>query len=180
MPRAFVCVGSNIEPARHVLQAVVRLCGFARVVGVSTVYRTAAINRPEQPDYYNCVIDLDTELPPLEVKRLLNEVEQEMGRQRSRDKYAARCIDLDLVVYDGLVSSTPELTIPDPDILSRAFLAAGLCELAPTMVLPGSERSIGAVAAELGADELMPVPWYTKQLRQAVRAAMAARQDSGG
>lgn len=169
MARAFIGVGSNIDSERNVLLGIQRLAQHVRVAGVSTVYRTAPIGRPEQADYYNCVVAVETALPPLELSQLLHEIERELGRRRTDDRYAARCIDLDLIVYDDLVLHSAELKVPDPDILTRAFLAAGLCELAPTLVLPDSGRSVSEVAAELQTSGLTPLPSYTTRLREVVR-----------
>ena len=174
MARAFISVGSNIDPDRNVVEAVRRLVSHAKLSGISTVLRTAAVGRPEQADYYNCVIAVNTELPPMELKRLLNAIERDLGRLRTSDRWAARCIDLDLIVYGHLVSASPELTVPDPDILKRNFLAAGLCELAPTMQLPGWSRGVSSVAAELGTDGLTPLHAYTARLRAAVQAKTVA------
>ena len=90
MARAFISVGSNIDPGRNVLEAVRRLACHARLSGISTVFRSAAVGRPEQSDYYNCVIAVDTELSPIEFKRLLNGIERDLGRLRTSDKYADR------------------------------------------------------------------------------------------
>ena len=79
MARAFIGVGSNIDPERNVLLGIQRLAQHVRVAGVSTVYRTAPIGRPEQADYYNCVVAVETALPPLELSQLLHEIERELG-----------------------------------------------------------------------------------------------------
>lgn len=178
MAQAFVGVGSNIDPDRNVLEALRRLAGHTRIAGISTVYRTPALGRSEQADYYNCVLRVDTELAPVGLKRLLNRIESDMGRRRTCDKYAARNIDLDLLVYDDLVLATSELVIPDPDILSRAFLAAGLNELAPGMLLPRWGRTISAIAADLPTGSLRRLGAFTASLRAAIQGTSAGT-DSG-
>ena len=80
--------------------------------------------------------------------------------------YAARPIDLDLLLYDDLVIERDDLTLPDPHMLLRPFLAQGLYELAPELKLPGSDRSIAAVAAALSGKGMEPLPAFTERLRR--------------
>lgn len=167
MARAFIAVGSNIEPTDNVIAGIARLAQEVHVAGISTVYRTVALGRPGQPDYFNCVVEIQTELPPMEVKHdLLYPIEKHLGRERGNDKYAPRPIDLDLIVYADTVMDTEELRLPDPDILERPFLAIPLRELAPDLVLPAWGLSIAEVAARLPKDGLHPLEDYTRLLRR--------------
>jgi 2-amino-4-hydroxy-6-hydroxymethyldihydropteridine diphosphokinase len=169
MVRAFVSVGSNIGPENNVRSALHLLGEHAVVRAVSTVYVTEPIGPGNQPPFYNCVVEIETVLPPLDVKyRLLRRVEASLGRERTADRYAPRTIDLDLILYNDAVLTSDELTLPDPDILERPFLAAGLRELAPGLVLPGSGVSIEAVAARLPDETLMPLEHYTEQIRKEI------------
>ena len=162
--RAYVAIGSNIEPEANVRLALFKLAQQARLAGVSMVYRSAALGRPEQPPYFNCVAAIETRLPPLQLKHaLLRPIEQRLGRQRGADRYAARPIDLDLVAYGDLVLEKAELRLPDPDILERPFLAIPLCELAPELVVGG--RRIADIAAGMGEGGIEPMPDYSRQLR---------------
>jgi 2-amino-4-hydroxy-6-hydroxymethyldihydropteridine diphosphokinase len=163
--RAYVGVGANVEPAANVRRALAMLARRERLVSVSTVYRTAALGRPEQPDYYNCVVALDTETPPLVLQReVLREIEAALGRVRGPDRCAARPIDLDLLAYDDVLLHTEELTLPSPEIGERAFVALPLAELAPSLPLPaGSAAEVGAGFTAAG---MVPLPDYTALLRQ--------------
>lgn len=169
MTRAFVSVGSNIEPARHLNAAVRMLAGGARVTGVSTVYLTAPEGRPEQPRYYNCVVAVEVDAPPAVVKRsLLAPIERALGRTRGADRFAARTIDLDLIVYGDLVVSDIGMSLPDPLILQRPFLAAALCELEPRLVLPGMTVPLAEATADLDRGGMEPLHAFTAQLREEV------------
>ncbi len=169
MVRAYLSIGSNLEPAENVRKALLLLCTHVRITGLSTVYRTPAEGRPEQPDYYNCVAGIETDIPPLEFKlSVLRAIEGELGRSRTDDRFAARPIDLDLILYGDMIMKTPDLELPDPQILRRAFVAVPLQELSPHLVLPGSGRRIGEVAAQ-SVGEMMPLEGYTKQLREELR-----------
>ncbi len=170
MARAFVSIGSNIDPGENVRKAVRLLARQVRVLGISTVYLTEPVERPEQTPYYNCVLEIETALSPLELKRkVLRRIEEQLGRKRSEDKFAARTIDLDLILYDDLVLKTEGLTLPDPEITGRPFLAVPLHELAPELVLPGSRVPIADIAAGMKRNTMKPLAAYTDMLRGEVR-----------
>jgi 2-amino-4-hydroxy-6-hydroxymethyldihydropteridine diphosphokinase len=171
MARAFIGIGSNIDPAENVRAAIRSLARQARLVGISTVYLTEALGRPDQPPYYNCVVEVETDVPPAELKfGLLRSIENGLGRQRTEDRYAARAIDLDLLVYGDLVLDMEGMRLPDPDILQRPFLAIPLFELAPDMVLVGYGLRISKVAASLTQDGMQPLKDYTRSLRKELLA----------
>lgn len=166
MARAFIGIGSNIEPSKNVRAALRRLARQARVVGLSTVYRTDALGRPEHPSYFNCVAEIDTELSPSQVKHaMLRPIEDELWRTRTEDKYAPRTIDLDLIVYGELAMDDGDIRLPDPDILDRPFLAIPLAELAPNLVLAGHGLRIGDLAAVMARDGMKPLRDYSWLLR---------------
>ena len=167
MVRAFIGIGSNIEPERNVRAAVRNLAQQTRVTGISMVYCTDALDRPEQSPYFNCVVEIETEAPPSEVKHgLLRPIENRLGRKRSEDKYAPRTIDLDLIVYSDLAMDVEDIRLPDPEILERPFLTIPLFELAPDLVLAGYGLRIGEVAARLPQGGMRPLEDYTRLLRE--------------
>lgn len=168
MTQAFVSAGSNIGPERNIREAIRMLASRVRVLALSTVYLTEAIGRPEQPPYYNCVLAIETMLQPLELKQnVLAPIENELGRIRSADKYAARTIDLDLILYEGVTLRSDELILPDPDIPRRPFLIAALRELAPGIVLPGISLTAAEVALSKAAIKQLDA--YTDLLREELR-----------
>lgn len=167
MVRAFVSVGSNIDPARNVRAALGLLSARVRLSALSTVYLTAALGRPEQDPYYNCVVAIETDLAPHTLKHgVLRPIEDALGRRRTADKFAPRAIDLDLIAYGDLVLDEDGMRLPDPEILERPFLAVPLCELAPGWKVAGRNRAIEAVAAALGSAGMRALPDYTRRLRQ--------------
>ena len=134
---AYIAVGSNIEPEKNVPAAVAMLSREVRVLGVSQFYRTKAVERPEQGDYRNGVVKIATDLGPAELKHgVLRAIETKLGRVRSADRYAARTIDLDVILYRDLVLAQEDLVLPDAAIRTRAFVAVPLLEIAPDLVLP--------------------------------------------
>jgi 2-amino-4-hydroxy-6-hydroxymethyldihydropteridine diphosphokinase len=164
MARAFVSIGSNIDPARNVEAALRALARHVAVTGISTVYLTSAEGRPEQPSFYNCILEISAEINPLDLKfRVLRPIEAALGRERSSDKYAPRTIDLDLVLYGDLVMNEEGLVLPDPEIYRRSFLAVPLAELAPELILPGSDVRVSELARRFGP--MQPLESYTEGLR---------------
>jgi dihydroneopterin aldolase/2-amino-4-hydroxy-6-hydroxymethyldihydropteridine diphosphokinase len=169
MPRVFVGVGSNIDPERNVREALRLLRRRVPVAAISTFYRTDPEGRPEQPPFYNGVVEIATDIPPEELKRsVLRQIEDELGRRRTDDKYAPRTIDLDVLVYGDRVARSDEITVPDPQIESRAFLAVPLYELAPDLVMPGSGVPLRDVAATFEGHDMKPLIEYTEALREDV------------
>ena len=173
MTRAFIAIGSNIDPAANVRLAIQSLAQQTDLIGVSTVYRTDALDRPdapeprEQPPYYNCVVEIETGVPPLDLKQgLLRPIEDSLGRIRGDDKFAPRTIDLDLIVYGDMVVDDGGVTLPDPEIAERPFLAIPLFELAPGLVLAGSNRPIADIVLGMAQGGMQPLQEYTQRLRE--------------
>ncbi len=165
MVRAFVSIGSNIDPARNVRAALRALARQVELIGISTVYLTPAEARPEQPFFYNCIAEIRTETDPLHLKfQILRPIEAALGRIRTADKFAARTIDLDLVVYGDLQLDEDGLVLPDPEIYKRPFLAVPLAELVPDLVLPGSGLGISDLAPRF--EPMQPLQAYTDSLRK--------------
>lgn len=170
MAKAFISVGSNIDPAENVRRALELLSSHADITGISTVYLTPAEDRPDQPSYYNCVIEIETEMHPTEFKySILRAIEKALDRERTADKSAARPIDLDLILYEDMVIENEALTLPDPQISRRAFVALPLQELSPELRLPRSGVSIAEIAASLPPGGMKPLKQYTENLRKEIR-----------
>ncbi len=169
MARAFISAGSNIDPEKNVLSALRLLGMHARIRAISTAWLTEPIGMPGHPLFYNCVVEVETDLPPRELKiNVLRRIEAELGRAWMHDKYAPRTIDLDLILYDEVVTASGQLVLPDPDIATRPFLAAGIAELAPGLVLPGSGSIIDDIAARQSKTAMKPLADYTNLLRKEI------------
>ncbi len=169
MSRAFISVGSNINPEENVRKAILELSLRTRIIGVSTVYLTEPEGRRKEALFYNCVVEVDTVIPPEELKYMvLRGIEDDLGRRRVEDKFAERTIDLDLILYEDLILDTDRLKIPDPQILIRPFLVMPLKELRPGLRLPGSGLKIDDVAGKLKPGGMKPLESYTEGLRKEI------------
>ena len=167
MPYAYISIGSNINPAENVLESLRLLAQQVRIVNISTVYLTEAIDRPKQPKYYNNVIAIETQQSPADLKyNILRLIETKLGRERTEDKSAPRPIDLDILVYDDTVIDSPEIILPDPQILNRAFIAIPLYELAPNLLIPKYNILIKDIAVTMYTARMQPLEEYTQMLRK--------------
>lgn len=150
--QVFVTLGSNIEPEKNLPEAVRLLAERVMLLRASRVFRSAPVGSEGQPDFLNAAVLVETDLPPYNLKfNALRDIEQQLGRVRSADKFAARTIDLDLALYGDLVLDDPQggLTLPDPDILTRAHIALPLADLDPDFVHPVSGETLGQIAVRL-------------------------------
>ena len=147
--RAFVAMGSNIEPERHLPRAAARLTELGAVVAVSSVYQSAAVGPRPAPDFLNAALVVETDLDPRAIRSRLREIEANLGRLRTADRYAPRTIDLDLCLLGEIRLDDGVLTLPDPDVLERAYLARVLSELDAEHPYPGRGETLGDIARRL-------------------------------
>ncbi len=169
MTRAYVGLGSNIEPEANIRAAVRLLAEHEQVVAVSTFYGTEAIP-PGEPAFINGVLALETRRRPLALKLdVLREIEARLGRTRTADKNAPRTIDCDLLVYGDEVARAEGLVLPSPEIEARAFVAIPLYEIAPDLVLPGSRRRLADVCASVPPHPMVPLAELTGAVRRELK-----------
>jgi 2-amino-4-hydroxy-6-hydroxymethyldihydropteridine diphosphokinase len=133
--KAVVAVGANIgNPQEQMEIAVQLLRESTNVVAVSSFYKTAPVGGPDQPDYINAVVLIESELPAMELLSLLHGVEKSLGRERI-ERWGPRTIDLDLIQYGTLLSSADELILPHPRAHERRFVLEPWFEVEPQAIL---------------------------------------------
>jgi 2-amino-4-hydroxy-6-hydroxymethyldihydropteridine diphosphokinase len=138
--RCFIGLGSNIGDGPDIIRrALAKLAGdpAIEVMRVSSLYRSAAWGRTDQPDFTNAVAELATTLSAPRLLHQLLQLEADLGRTRDTGHWGPRLIDLDLLVFADQVFGTPELTIPHPRMHQRAFVLVPLLELEPGFEIPG-------------------------------------------
>lgn len=145
---AYLALGSNIRPEANLPAAVNLLAERGRVTAVSNVWESAAVGDPDQANFLNAAVLLNTPLSAEELKRtVLAEVERALGRVRDEtNKNAPRTIDVDLVLFNREVRCLGTGRLPDPDILRRPFLAVPLAEIDPGYVHPADGRTLEEIA----------------------------------
>lgn len=151
MSLAFIALGANLgDRARTLQSAVDRIGTLGKVQSISRVYETDPVGYLDQPQFLNAVLQLSTPPPPQTLLDRLLKIEAELGRVRTFAN-APRAIDLDLLLYDGEVTTTDRLILPHPRMLERAFVLAPLAEIAGDAVHPVTGWTITDHLAELGA-----------------------------
>lgn len=136
MTRAYLGLGANLgDRAGHLALARRRLQdGGVRLVSASRVEETAPVGDVPQPDFLNQVLEVDTDLAPDELLRVAKSIEREAGRRPGGVRWGPRELDIDILLYDGTVVETDDLTIPHPGIVDRKFIHRELAEINPTLV----------------------------------------------
>ncbi len=121
MNEAIIGIGSNIEAEKNIPQMLEILKMKVEVLKVSTMIRTKPIGIENQADYTNGAVRIQTIYNYTQLNTLLKNIEDEMGRDRSAPKFGPRCIDLDIVVWNG--------EIVDEDYYTRDFLQKSVQEI---------------------------------------------------
>ncbi|HEX7092016.1 MAG TPA: 2-amino-4-hydroxy-6-hydroxymethyldihydropteridine diphosphokinase [Longimicrobiales bacterium] len=142
MPTIYLGLGTNLgDRESNLREALRRLAELVRIEAVSSVYESEPVGFRAQPDFWNLVVRGQTELGPRALLGAIQEIERMMGRRPSF-RNAPRVIDIDILLYDDVELDLPELSIPHPRMLERAFVLRPLAELAPGLVYPRTGRTI--------------------------------------
>jgi len=148
MARVYVAAGSNIDPQANLSRAEVELARIFGVLQVSPWYRNAAMGFTGE-DFINFVFGFETVSSVHDTQARLREVEMRCGRPRNAPKWAARAMDLDILLYGDLVLHEPQLTLPRPDLLLRPYMLGPLADIAPQLRHPTAGRTIARLWAGL-------------------------------
>ncbi|MGQ0561521.1 MAG: 2-amino-4-hydroxy-6-hydroxymethyldihydropteridine diphosphokinase [Gemmatimonadota bacterium] len=136
----YLGLGTNLgERARNLTEALERIGRLARIDAVSSVYESEPVGYTEQPEFWNLVARITTDLPARQLMHELIAIEQAMGRERSF-RNAPRLIDIDNLLFDDVVTADADVEIPHPRMAERAFVLEPLLELAPGMTEPRTGR----------------------------------------
>ena len=165
MTRAFLGLGANIGNREENLRLALRwLSARCRIIAVSSLYGSPALvpeGAPPGPDFVNAVVEIETDLAPLELLAAAKEIERAIGR-RPAPRWSARPIDIDILLWDGEAIDEPELQVPHPHMHERAFVLVPLAEIAPDAALPSSGRTAGELAEDVdltGLEHLEGPEW---------------------
>lgn len=154
MPRAYLGLGSNLGDKVENLREAVMLIDEGpqtQVVAKSSLYATAPVGYLDQDDFVNGVIEIETELTPEELLALCQSVEQSLRRVRLI-RWGPRTIDVDVLLYEDVVSLDPVLTLPHPRMHERAFVLVPLSELNAGLEISG--KTVEAWLAGLDAVDI--------------------------
>lgn len=137
MYSAFLLLGSNEGNRLQFLTlAAKQIEAFAgKIVSRSSIYETDAWGKEGLPPHLNQALQLRTELEPIELLNKLQQIETQLGREKS-EKWGIRKIDIDIIYFEDFIIRRPQLQIPHPLMQRRRFVLTPLVEIAPTFLHP--------------------------------------------
>jgi len=143
-------LGSPGEIEAALREALDRLGETLGGLRVASLYRGAAVSPQPQPDFFNTAAIGNTALAPEVVLAIAKALELAAGRRTGR-RFGPRPLDIDLLLYGGLRSPAPELTLPHPRLTERRFVLAPLAEIAPELPIPPLGVTPGELLRQLPA-----------------------------
>jgi 2-amino-4-hydroxy-6-hydroxymethyldihydropteridine diphosphokinase len=154
--QVFIALGSNLgDRELNLLRGIAELGKIpgSRVTALSGFFETEAVEGPEQEDFVNAVVRLETSLSPRQLLTELQRIESEVFRRVRTLRWGPRTIDLDILFYGSLVLSGDDLIIPHPRLHERRFVLAPLAEIAPEFVHPLLNTSVAELLEKVGGNE---------------------------
>jgi 2-amino-4-hydroxy-6-hydroxymethyldihydropteridine diphosphokinase len=160
MPEAWLALGGNVGDSRAILDRAVAMLddgATIRLLARSSDYRTPAWGVTSQPPFVNLCIAADTSLTPRELLARTQAVERALGRDRAAEtRWGPRTCDIDILAYDDVRLSGPDLTLPHPLMFERAFVLVPLAEIAGAKPIAG--RSIAQALRALDTTGIEKLP----------------------
>jgi len=150
MHKVFVGIGTNLGNRHKNIEDTFKNLQFysLKIIKKSPVYETKPYGLKEQPNFLNCVVEIEVEVSPEELLKKFLKIEKEMGRER-KIPWGPRIIDLDILFYGNLVINEVNLKIPHPDIKNRFFVLKPLSDIAPRLVHPIFKKTIKQMLKDL-------------------------------
>jgi dihydroneopterin aldolase/2-amino-4-hydroxy-6-hydroxymethyldihydropteridine diphosphokinase len=152
---AYIAIGSNMGDKDKNLNSAIELINtsaFNKVTNISNFYETKPVGYVEQDEFLNGALEIKTLLSPRKLMQFLLEKEQDLKRERII-KWGPRSIDLDILLYDNLITSAEEIIIPHPRMHERLFVLKPLAEIAPYVMHPILNRRIIELASMLSESQ---------------------------
>lgn len=137
MAKAFLSIGSNINPETHIPEALRELEEMYGTLNISSIYETAAVGF-EGPTFHNLVVSFESHESAESIAASLKELEKKHGRSRDSQKFSSRTLDVDLILLGDTLKQTGPLKLPRAEITSYAFVLEPLAEIAPDLRHPVS------------------------------------------
>lgn len=150
MIRVYLALGSNLADPLHQVQSALNALAAipdTLLVATSSLYRTPPYGPPDQPDFLNAAVALDTRLDAESLLNHTQRIELEQGRVRKEHRWGPRTLDLDIMLFGEQILNTPRLTVPHYDMHNRAFMLLPLLEIAPELCLPDGTRLADILAS---------------------------------
>jgi len=148
--RVYIGLGSNLgNKINNLEKALIELKEIVKTEKVSSLYESEPWGYKQQDNFYNVVVEADTNLTPQELLHSLKEIELKLGRQEESVRWGPRVIDLDILLYGRKIIDLPGLKIPHSEIKNRVFVLLPLLELNPELTDPLSRKKFSEIAASI-------------------------------
>jgi len=146
----YLGLGSNLGDKRNYINKAKEMISSLDNVNLlrsSSVIQTEPYGKTDQPEFLNCVVEVETELEPTQLLLKCLDIEDQLGRTRI-EKWGPRTIDIDMLFYEELIINSELLTLPHPEIHKREFVLRSLDELCPDFVHPILKKNINNIFME--------------------------------
>lgn len=158
---AYIGLGSNLSiPEQQIHQAIKSIAALENccLVATSSLYFSRPMGPQDQPDYMNAVVAIETTLSPLALLNALQGIENTAGRVRKGNRWGARILDCDILLYGNEVIANERLTVPHYGMKEREFVLVPLAEIAPTLILPDGSN-VNTLKANIDLNGLKVHPY---------------------
>jgi len=154
----YLALGTNIEPREAHLHQALKLLEneHLTIKQKSSIYQTTPVGFTDQADFLNMVIQLETDLSPIQLLDICQMIEKELGRERTI-RFGPRTIDLDILLYNNENKNETRLTIPHPRMHERAFVLIPLQEIASNYQIQTLDKNVEELIEELSRSDIKDV-----------------------
>jgi 2-amino-4-hydroxy-6-hydroxymethyldihydropteridine diphosphokinase len=153
---AYIGAGSNIGNKLINCQKGIddlTISGKAVLKAQSQIYKTDPVDYTDQDWFVNFVVKIETFLDPFQLFNELKLIEHNTGRVDGAIRFGPRVLDLDIILYDDLVTNSSELIIPHPRMHKRRFVLRPICDIDPNIVHPVFKKDMQYLLDILEEDE---------------------------
>jgi len=169
----YLGMGANLGDRQQTIEKAVQMLAQTpdiKIINQSAYYETEPIGYTAQDWFLNNVLHIRTTLTPAALLKVTQAIEQQLGRVRTI-RWGPRTIDIDILFYGEQIINTPDLIIPHPRLLERAFVVIPLLEIAPEIHYPGGQRLAAMVSPRLAEQRIYRLkegnnPLQREQLKQ--------------
>jgi 2-amino-4-hydroxy-6-hydroxymethyldihydropteridine diphosphokinase len=140
MNTAYLGLGSNVDAKRHIKIAVHALIRAFSDAEISPIYQSKSVGF-EGEDFLNLVVRIQTELKPAELRQYLRNLEASHGRNHDAPKWSDRTLDIDILLYNDLVTDSGSLKLPRAEIVHFAHVLKPLVDIAPDLLHPTEKKT---------------------------------------